>query len=71
MMPMMPGRDGKPWELCGRCWLEGRKPMKLGRFKATPISDPNLYDALASAADRTAGMINMDEPKKPKRKRAS
>ena len=60
MIAMKPGRDGKPWELCGGCFVEGTKPMKLGMFKTTPISDPKLYDALASASERTAGLINMD-----------
>jgi hypothetical protein len=22
--------DKAPWDLCGRCWIEGRQPMKLG-----------------------------------------
>lgn len=26
MVAMQPGRDGKPWSLCGRCWLDGVKP---------------------------------------------
>jgi len=24
---MMPGKDGKPWWLCFRCWLDGVRPM--------------------------------------------
>lgn len=75
MMAMAPGRDGKEWYLCGACWSEGREPMKLGMFKTTQIADPHLYDALVSAAERTPGLINMDEaegrkPKKPRQKRS-
>ncbi len=58
MVPMMPGKDGAPWQLCSRCWIEGRQPFKLGRFKVVEISDPHLYDALASASKRTPGLID-------------
>lgn len=62
MFPMQPGKDGKPWELCSRCWIDGAKPTKLGMFgKAAEIADPHLYDALVSASKHTAGLINMDE----------
>ena len=30
MMPMQPGFDGKPWELCSRCWIDGVRRDKLG-----------------------------------------
>lgn len=68
MIAMKPGKDGEPWELCGVCWLEGRKPMKLGHFTITPIADPHLYDALVSASKRTAGLIDhgSDAPDDPK-----
>lgn len=61
MVAMMPGRDRQPWELCGACYAEGCKPMKLGKFKVTPIADPKLYDALVAQSERTAGLINMDK----------
>ena len=57
MVPMAPGKDGVPWELCSSCWIEGRQPMKLGRFKVTEIADDKLYDALTAHAKRTASMI--------------
>lgn len=29
MMAMVPGKDKKPWWLCGRCWIDGIKSMHL------------------------------------------
>lgn len=73
MVPMQPGRDGVPWQLCSPCWREGRQPFKLGMFKVTVIEDPHLADALAKASKRTAGLIDMtdasDTPAKAKRSR--
>lgn len=28
MVPMEPGRDGKPWYLCPKCFEDGVKPMR-------------------------------------------
>lgn len=28
MVEMEPGRDGKPWWLCKRCWKEGLPPKE-------------------------------------------
>lgn len=33
--PREKDRD-KDWELCGRCWIEGRQPFKLGRLRKRP-----------------------------------
>jgi hypothetical protein len=27
MVAMQPGKDQRPWQLCGRCWLDGLRPM--------------------------------------------
>jgi hypothetical protein len=62
MVPMQPGHDGKPWSLCVGCWIEGRRPWKLGRFKVTVIEDPKLADALSAASKRgVGGLIDMGE----------
>ena len=72
MVPMVPGRDGKEWFLCGPCWIDGVIPMKLGMFgKVTEISDPHLATALEAASERTAGLINMDPGKSKKTRKRS
>ena len=72
MIPMQPGHDGQPWELCVGCYVEGRQPWKLGMFKApTVIEDPHLADALAAASKRTAGLIDMTDAEDPKPKTRS
>jgi hypothetical protein len=73
MMPMQPGKDGQPWELCSPCWREGRKPWKLGRVKITVIEDPHLADALVAHAKRSTTFIDhgtTDEPKAPPKTRS-
>jgi hypothetical protein len=61
MIAMEPGRDRVPWELCGRCWMEGRRPMQLGTFKTAQIANPQLYAALVAHSERTTGSINRDK----------
>lgn len=34
LVEMQPGKDGVPWYLCVRDWIEGRTSMKCGRIPA-------------------------------------
>lgn len=57
MVQMEPGRDGKPWELCARCWISGTRHDKLGNIKARDLEPPpNRRNA--AATNETADSIS-------------
>jgi hypothetical protein len=39
MIQMEKGK-GTPWELCGKCWVEGVKPNRVGNFKHVEEAPP-------------------------------
>jgi hypothetical protein len=41
MIPMAPGFDKKPWQLCSRCWLDGARSEKLGNIPKRYTEKPD------------------------------
>lgn len=47
LVTMLPGHDNVVWFLCATCYADGCKPMRVGNFKITEVSD-ELADALCA-----------------------
>lgn len=62
LVAMVPGRDGKAWFLCVRCWSDGLKSMHGAGGAPKPVND----DAPPSAKDEVA---DFSRPKRKARSR--
>lgn len=78
MMPMEPGRDGSPWELCLRCWLDGLQPTRVKvvteergtSWRPGAIGQPAKgHDYVATLTEQMT--IEESDKKKRTRKRAA
>lgn len=69
MVPMKPGKDGVPWELCSPCWREGRAPFKLGMFKSSEPGNPDLVHDVEERSVPKQETADFSRPKRGGRKK--
>lgn len=63
MVVMEPGNDGKPWELCSSCYLDGLRPMDWGVKKpAPPVVE--VSPEMAAALQKSGWKVASEEETK-------
>lgn len=71
---MAPGRDGKEWHLCGKCFNDGRKVRVRGSDKPPTMVSPEFAGALVNAGwektDNGDGTSTIRPPKRSRNARA-
>jgi hypothetical protein len=71
MLEMEPGRDGKPWRLCSKCYLDGIRPMNQIGADKVERTGAVVSAEMGNALEKCGWKIErVPAPAKKKRSRA-